>query len=265
MKVSFCRNSRWDQSENLWDGLDLEKMLDRKRPYVIAFAGAGGKTSLIRRLAWEGIERGRKVLIVTTTHMFRPEACGVLSQQAGDVAFLLEQKGLAVAGKAWGEEKIAYVGDGLYRQICPLADLVLVEADGSRRLPAKVPGPGEPVIPENTDLILAVEGLSALGQPAEDACFRLGQACRVMEEYGRDDYRKSGRWILEPEDLACLMSNGYLRPLRLSVPNASVIPVFHQADEENTRFLAQRLFWQMGEPEGIVSGQLKGDLSAGLF
>ena len=32
MKVSFCRNSRWGQSENLWDGLDLEKMLDRKRP-----------------------------------------------------------------------------------------------------------------------------------------------------------------------------------------------------------------------------------------
>ena len=137
MKVSFYRDDCWNWSENLWEGLSLEERLNGKKPYVIAFVGAGGKTSLR-----EGRARGRKVLVATTTHMFRPAAYGVLSQRAEDVAFQLEQKGLAVAGRASGEEKIAYVGDELYGQICPLADLVLVEADGSKRLPVKVPRPG---------------------------------------------------------------------------------------------------------------------------
>ncbi|MFQ9395895.1 MAG: hypothetical protein ACLR2E_20080 [Lachnospiraceae bacterium] len=38
---------------------------------------------------------------------------------------------------------------------------MLVEADGSRRLPLKYPNATEPVVPEDTDLILAVTGLSA--------------------------------------------------------------------------------------------------------
>ncbi len=42
-----------------------------------------------------------------------------------------------------------------------MADLVLVEADGSRRLPVKVPGPNEPVVPKNSDMVLCVLGLSS--------------------------------------------------------------------------------------------------------
>ena len=265
MKVSFYRNNRRNWSENLWDGLSLDEKMKEKRPYVIAFVGAGGKTSLIRRLAWEGRARGRKVLVATTTHMFRPAAYGVLTQRAEDAALQLEQKGLAVAGTVSGEEKIAYVGDELYRQICPMADLVLVEADGSKRLPVKVPRPGEPVVPENGDMVLAVLGISSLGKPAEEKCFRLEQACRLMDKCGRKDYRKDGRWILKPEDLACLMRNGYLNPLRLDRPELSVLPVFNQADGENSRLLARKLLEQMGETEGIVSGELKEDPSCGLF
>ena len=212
MKVSFYRDDCWNWSENLWEGLSLEERLNGKKPYVIAFVGAGGKT------------RGRKVLVATTTHMFRPAAYGVLTQRAEDAALQLEQKGLAVAGTVSGEEKIAYVGDELYRQICPMADLVLVEADGSKRLPVKAPRPGEPVVPENADMVLAVLGLSALGEPAEEKCFRLEQACEL-----------------------------------------SVLPVFNQADGENSRLLARKLLEQMGETGGIVSGELKEDPSSGLF
>ena len=108
-------------------------------------------------------------------------------------------------------------------------------------------------------------GLSALGEPAEEKCFRLEQACRLMDEYGRKDYRKDGRWILKPEDLACLMENGYGKPLRLGRPELSVLPVFNQADGENSRLLARKLLEQMGETRGLVSGELKEDPSSGLF
>ncbi len=38
--------------------------------------------------------------------------------------------------------------------------MILVEADGSKRLPVKVPGPKEPVIPENSDQIFVSMALA---------------------------------------------------------------------------------------------------------
>ncbi len=41
---------------------------------------------------------------------------------------------------------------------------VLVEADGSRGRPLKAPAEHEPVIPASTDVVVAVVGLSVIGQ-----------------------------------------------------------------------------------------------------
>lgn len=43
--------------------------IDYKKYPVIAVVGGGGKTSLIYRLADELLDRGKKVIITTTTHM----------------------------------------------------------------------------------------------------------------------------------------------------------------------------------------------------
>jgi probable selenium-dependent hydroxylase accessory protein YqeC len=43
-------------------------------------------------------------------------------------------------------------------------DFILVEADGSRRLPVKAPAVYEPVIPPGTDLVVGVIGLDCLGR-----------------------------------------------------------------------------------------------------
>jgi probable selenium-dependent hydroxylase accessory protein YqeC len=45
--------------------------------------------------------------------------------------------------------------------------VVLVEADGSKRLPIKAPAPYEPVLPEGTSLVVGVVGLDALGWPMD--------------------------------------------------------------------------------------------------
>ncbi len=49
----------------------------------------------------------------------------------------------------------------------PAWDFVLVEADGSRRLPLKAPGDHEPVLPPGTDLVVGVVGLDGLGRPMD--------------------------------------------------------------------------------------------------
>lgn len=48
---------------------DMDISVDR----VIAFVGAGGKTTLIQKMARELQENGKKVIVTTTTHMYRPD------------------------------------------------------------------------------------------------------------------------------------------------------------------------------------------------
>ena len=105
MKVYYYNEDKWTESGDLWQALSLDARMKRLRavrenaPYVISFTGAGGKTSLIRRLACEGRERGLKVLVVTTTHMFRPKQYGVLTRSKGDVRRMLQKESIAVVGK----------------------------------------------------------------------------------------------------------------------------------------------------------------------
>ena len=53
-----------------------------------------------------------------------------------------------------------------------LADHVIIEADGTKGLPLKVPNDQEPVIPAFADTVVAVAGLSALGRPLGEVCHR---------------------------------------------------------------------------------------------
>ena len=54
---------------SIFKALEIEKYRLSGCPFVISFTGGGGKTSLIRRMAWEGRELGLKVLVIPTTHM----------------------------------------------------------------------------------------------------------------------------------------------------------------------------------------------------
>lgn len=275
MNAYMYQQNQWIHTDCLWQAFFQEEQW--KAPFVITLVGAGGKTSLIRRLAFEGRNRGLRVLVVTTTHMYRPSRFGVLSGSAEDVKRQLLDQGLAVAGNAAGEQKISFVGEELYREICPMADLVLVEGDGSRRLPVKAPGSNEPVIPENSDLVLAVCGLSALGQPGAEVCFRLEYVLRLLETYGRAGHAGEPGWILASNDLACLMKFGYLKPLRTALPQIPVIPVLNQADTEEMEEQAKHIFRMMGGKRPLaeerkaglacclITGGLPEDESAGIF
>lgn len=59
-----------------------------------------------------------------------------------------------------------------WAELIALADYVLLEADGSKRLPLKAHLPHEPVIPAEANQVIAVLGLSGLGQPIQEAAHR---------------------------------------------------------------------------------------------
>ena len=267
MKISVKTQGKWTQTDTLWSALFIDDRL-KKDPGqadhspVLSFVGGGGKTSYIRRLAWEGREKGYRVLVMTTTHMAVPEYFGVLEPDLGQVEKMLEKEGIAVAGCPAKEGKIAFRDWEFYEKAGKLADVILVEADGSKRLPVKVPGPKEPVIPENSDQILCIYGLGALGKQAADCCFRMQpseQLLKIPED------QKDGKWIMTEEKMSLLMKKGYLEPLRQQFPYSQVIPVFNQADtmklEENGKNILER----MEEERGILTGELWKKTSFNLF
>ncbi|MCQ2563171.1 MAG: putative selenium-dependent hydroxylase accessory protein YqeC [Mogibacterium sp.] len=127
---------------------------------VISVTGAGGKTSLIFAWARELAADGKNVVITTTTHMYRPER--------------MEEDGIriVVSGDPERPDKVTAPPEDVLESLRDTADVVLIEADGSRRMPLKWPGDREPVIPDSTDITVCVAGLSAVGKPAEDVIYR---------------------------------------------------------------------------------------------
>ena len=58
-------------------------------------------------------------------------------------------------------EKIRGLSEEEYRKLKTQCDVLLVEADGAKRKPLKVPAEHEPVIPEDTDMVIGIAGASA--------------------------------------------------------------------------------------------------------
>ena len=61
-----------------------------------------------------------------------------------------------------------------------LADITLIEADGAKRMPCKVPRDREPVILPECDIVIGVMGLDTLGRPCEEVCFCLDEMERFL-------------------------------------------------------------------------------------
>ena len=151
---------------------------DRK---VIAFCGAGGKTSAIHAIRDYYLARDRKVLVSTTTHMFLEDGC---VSNVKDIIEKLNRDGYAFAGVPMKVDKagtrttephrrikISAIPDGDRLFAEKYADVTLIEADGARCLPFKVPKPWEPVIPEETTDIVLVMGMDAEGKRISETCY----------------------------------------------------------------------------------------------
>lgn len=120
---------------------------------VTAIIGAGGKTTLLYRLADE-LSRQGTVIVTTTTHILKP-AFLPFSETAGKLPLQCVGKPCAAGEKLTTPRQS-------FGELAALADFVLVEADGARRLPLKAHAPHEPVIPENVDQVICVVGASGL-------------------------------------------------------------------------------------------------------
>ena len=174
--------------------------------HVISLVGGGGKTTLLYALARWYSAQGQRVLVSTTTHIRRPDA-----NCAPDEAVPAEGGKLTMP---------PHLADWMAE-----ADTVLLEADGAKRHPCKAPAAHEPVLLRSSDIVLAAAGLSAMGKPLQDACFRLKAACTLLAVPPETP--------LTPALLAKLLADD--AGGRKSVGTRKFYAVLNQADDEARR------------------------------
>lgn len=161
--------------------MQLASALEIGRGDVVAFAGAGGKSSAIIRLASELSASGLTVLAAPTTKMFVSEAEKVgplvTSGDPGELRSLVSEAlpekgrggGTLVAGSGrLSKGRVSGVEPGQVPGLAELADVTLVEADGARRRPIKGTAAHEPAMPDGVTLAVAVGGSWALGRPLDE-------------------------------------------------------------------------------------------------
>lgn len=163
---------------------------EKKRPRIISVVGAGGKTTLIYRLAEELKRKGLRVLITTTTKMYVPKRRFISWESGIDeeedkgkqesakrmeekIRVKLHEEGIVVVGRILnGGEKFTGISEEVRSILPDLCDILLVEADGSRQKPVKVPADHEPVLFPASDLVIGVLGMNSVGQRILEAAHR---------------------------------------------------------------------------------------------
>ncbi len=137
---------------------------------VTALIGGGGKTTLLYALAEELRRKGR-VILCTSTHILVPERYPLVVGGAEELSAALAAHGAVCAGtRAEGGKLTA--PPVAFEALAPLADYVLVEADGAKGRPLKAHEAYEPVVPANAQRVVLVVGADGFGRPIREACHR---------------------------------------------------------------------------------------------
>lgn len=171
-------------------------MSKKQGALTAAFVGGGGKTSLIFSLAEKFSRQGKRVIVTTTTHMaWEPERPFTEAEDIRQLCRKLDLYGsVTAAHHEAGQPKISGPGAGTLEKLSGFCDLLLVEADGSRRMPLKIPAAWEPVIPDLTDVIVGVVGLDCIGKRICDTAHRPEDVAAFLG--------KKSAEIVTPEDVA---------------------------------------------------------------
>lgn len=138
---------------------------------ITALIGGGGKTTAMHTLARELAGQGT-VILTTSTHICASEEFSTyVDPTVPEIRERLAVEGvICVAGAGTGGKLCA--PKLTFEELEQLADYVIVEADGARRLPLKAHASHEPVLPENTKLTILVVGADGFGRPICEVCHR---------------------------------------------------------------------------------------------
>jgi probable selenium-dependent hydroxylase accessory protein YqeC len=222
----------------------LAETLNVHRDARIAAIGGGGKMALLLALGLEWAQAGGRPLLLPTTRIADHAERGL----RGVRTVVLPPARTAWPPLSFLGGELLVVGrrgdrPGLLESIQSdeigalaeqsKADLVLVKADGARGRSLKAHRDGEPVVPLDASLVIAVAGLDVWGQPLDDE--HVHRAELFAERTGASPGTR-----LEDDAFYAALADpaGY----RAAVPSAARYVVFlNQADRPVRVAVAQRL------------------------
>ncbi len=217
---------------------DVQKI----RRQTVAIIGGGGKSSLLKRLARELLEEHLRV-IVTSTTKFQAFPKMRLVLQKNNPAYLkevearLDEAQIALVASDYHKAKSRLLGvdTATISQLKKHADIVLIEADGSRQRGLKTHRDYEPVIPKYTKTVIIICSADIVGESLGD------DKVHRAELFARK-WKLSLGAILTPEIIAreLLSPHGYMR----NVPIKAKVIIFINKSDRNSvggKLLAERL------------------------
>ena len=132
--------------------------------------------------------------VSTTTHIQKCDAGYFLGKPSVEMfRQIMIKYGVVWMGRETTDGKLASFQEEYLKEISREPGVLLLEADGAKRLPVKTPAEHEPVICEQTDIVLNVYGMSAVGKKLKEGCFR-GERDREDSRKDRRRYSVSGRY-----------------------------------------------------------------------
>ncbi len=237
--------------------MDLVQAIRAGRSIRLALVGAGGKTTAMFQLARQ---MGAPVLVSASTHL------GVEQIILADKHFVVDPsmriadlpdrlvEGINLFTGPTGEDNRT-TGlseknlDDLHRLADELACPLLVEADGSRRLPLKAPAAHEPPIPGWVNTVAVLVGLSGLDQPLAVETVHRPEIFSAL----------SGAEMGEPVGMLAVI-RVLLHPqggLKNIPPDARKVVIFNQADTPHLQSEAARVAPQLlGNYESVLIASL---------
>lgn len=211
---------------------------------VIAFTGGGGKTGLIFRLTDELTAAGKKVIVTTTAHMAaEPGRPFAENGNIRKVRENLDKHGYTLAACVDRETgKLCSLPEDSLKSLREHCDVLLIEADGSKRLPLKVPESWEPVIPACTDIVVGVEGLDSLGKMIGETAHRAERTAEFLGKTPGD--------IIAAEDLIKIASSE--EGLRKGVANRQYRVYLNKIDVLSDPEIAEKICTEL-KKRGIAA------------
>lgn len=245
MIVKCYENDSLKEASSLIRAFGLE---DLESP-VLSVVGGGGKTTTLHRLADEYVSAGRKVIVTTTTHVFKENRPWFLTDPSEDeIRKCMETYGQVWAGTSAPKQRMKMLPEEMLEHILTWNVPVLIEADGARRMPLKVPAAHEPVIHPKTTHVISVYGMDSIGKKFGEICFRPELAEIILDKKETDP--------VTAEDIAALAASEQAG--RKSCPAHAVYRVvLNKADSAKLRREALnicRFLADAGVDKTVVSG-----------
>ena len=226
--IQSMRKDGWKEYDSLFDALELKA--DHRE--IISLTGGGGKTTVIRRLQKECMERRIFHGVSTTTHMqYEKNESFLGSPSLESFLKIYKKTGTVWMGEPVSQLKMKGFPNVFYEQIVKTGAWLLLEADGARYLPVKVPAVHEPVILPETTMVCNVYGLDAPGRTIEEICFRSQLAAQILGKKETD--------LLEERDLVFLAAS--MQGGKKQVEDREYHVILNKADTQERRKSARKI------------------------